>query len=82
MVNGNLKAAFEEAHMKKKTSKGQHSTGPIHGSFPPQASPQPSYMGSQSAPPMQGSPMGMPPGGGGMPGMPGPGGDSEGMGGF
>jgi hypothetical protein len=44
-----------------KKSKGkhqQHSTGPIHPSFPPQGAPQPAFMGSQSAPPGQGSPMG------------------------
>jgi len=81
-VASSLVHAFKEAQMKKSKGKGQHSTGPIHPSFPPQGAPQPSFMGSQSAPPMQGSPMGMPTGGGGMPGMMPPGGDTEQQGGF
>lgn len=47
-----ISAAYEEA-MKKKSSKGK---GLVHPSFPPQGAPQPSYMGSQSMPPVAGDP--------------------------
>lgn len=55
-----IKEALEQAM--KKSSKGKgHPL--IHPSFPPQGTEQPAFMGSQSAPPMQGDPMGMSPDG-------------------
>lgn len=77
MVNSSLAQAYEEALMKKSNKKNPHvgGAGSIHPSFPPQGSPQPAHMGSQSSPPMAGDPSdystAMPP----SPGM-------EAMGGF
>jgi hypothetical protein len=61
-----LSVALEEAMAKKSSKHHITHTGPIHGSFPAQAAPQPSSMGSQSVAPGMGmdSAMtaGMPPG--------------------
>ena len=47
-VSNSIREAYETAMAKKSKGKG-HAL--IHPSFPPQAAPQPSYMGSQSMPP-------------------------------
>jgi hypothetical protein len=58
-----IKEALEQAMAKKSKGRPQHETSSPHGSlvhpsFPAQGQPQPSFMGSQSGPPMQGDPMG------------------------
>ncbi len=67
-----LAAAWEQAQMKKSKSKGK-AAALVHPAFPPQGMEQPSYMGSQSAPPMKSNPYAQD--GSGM-------GDGETMGGF